>query len=76
MKKLLLFLSAGALLSVYAESPNLLKNGSFEDGVDAKGVPKHWFIDRADKVDWEVKLVPQHATHGKTAVFFLIFFIL
>ena len=69
MKKLLLFLSAGALLSVYAESPNLLKNGSFEDGVDAKGVPKHWIIDRADKVDWEVKLVPQHATHGKTAVF-------
>ena len=70
MKKLLLILSAGALLSVYAaDSPNLLKNGSFEEGLDAKGAPKHWFIDRADKVDWEVKLVPEHATHGKTAVF-------
>ena len=70
MKKLLLILSVGALLSVYAaDSPNLLKNGSFEEGLDAKGAPKHWFIDRADKVDWEVKLVPQHATHGKTAVF-------
>ena len=70
MKKMILltaFLS-GTLLCA-SEMPNLLKNPSFEEGVDAKGNPKHWIIDRADKVDGVVKLVPEHATHGKVAVF-------
>ena len=52
-----------------AEMPNLIKNGSFEEGVDAQGVPKHWIIDRSDKVEGVVKLVPEHKTHGKVAVF-------
>ena len=70
MKKFFLFLSVSVMLfSGAAEMPNLLKNGSFEEGLDAKGAPKHWVIDRSDKVDGVVKLVPEHATHGKNAVF-------
>ena len=70
MKKftVLLAVSLGVSLSA-AEMPNLLKNSSFEEGLDAKGNPKHWIIDRADKVDGVVKLAPEHATHGKVAVF-------
>lgn len=69
MKKssLLLLLFSAALAA--AETPNLLKNGSFEEGLDSTGSPKHWIIDRNDKVDGVVKLVPEHATHGKVAVF-------
>ena len=38
-----------------AEMPNLIKNGSFEEGLDKNGAPKHWIIDRNDKVDGVVK---------------------
>ena len=70
MKKFFLFLTLFSLaVSGAAEMPNLLKNGSFEEGLDAKGAPKHWIIDRNDKVDGVVKLVSEHKTHGKYAVF-------
>ena len=64
------FVMAFAVMGVVsaAEMPNLLKNGSFEEGLDKNGAPKHWIIDRSDKVDGVVKLVPEHATHGKVAV--------
>lgn len=64
----LLALGLASVLSA-AEMPNLIKNGSFEEGLDKNGAPKHWIIDRSDKVDGVVKLVPEHATHGKVAVF-------
>lgn len=71
MKTMTSFLTAAFFASALwgAEMPNLLKNGSFEEGLDAKGAPKHWRILRSDKVDAEVKLVPEHRTHGKVAVF-------
>ena len=58
-------LSAGALWS--AEMPNLIKNGSFEEGLDAKGAPKHWIVTFSDGAKGGVKLVPDRATHGKNA---------
>ena len=51
------------------EMPNLIKNGSFEEGLDAKGAPKHWLVNFYDGATGAVKLVPEHATEGKTAVF-------
>ena len=64
----LLALGLASVLSA-AEMPNLIKNGSFEEGLDKNGAPKHWIIDRSDKVDGVVKLVSEHATNGKFAVF-------
>ena len=51
---LTVFAVTGAISA--AEMPNLLKNGSFEEGLDKTGAPKHWIIDRSDKVDGVVKL--------------------
>ncbi len=62
-----LILLAGSLYG--AEMPNLIKNGSFEEGLDAKGAPKHWIVNFYDGATGVVKLVPEHATEGKTAVF-------
>ena len=69
MKNFSLLLSLLSAALVAAETPNLLKNGSFEEGLEPNGAPKHWIIERNDKVDGVVKLVPEHATHGKVAVF-------
>ena len=68
--KLFSFLAACAVMGAVsaAEMPNLLENGSFEEGLDKTGAPKHWIIDRSDKVDGVVKLVPEHAAHGKVSV--------
>jgi len=60
-------LLAGALAG--AEMPNLIKNSSFEEGLDAKGVPKHWIVNFYDGAQGAVKLVPENAAEGKSAAF-------
>ena len=62
-----LLLLAGSLCG--AEMPNLIKNGSFEEGLDAKGAPKHWIVKFYDGATGTVKLVPENATEGKNAAF-------
>ena len=62
-----LFLLAGSLCA--NEMPNLIRNGSFEEGLDAKGAPKHWIVNFYDGATGVVKLVPEHATEGKNAAF-------
>ncbi len=50
-----------------AESPNLIRNGSFEEGLDAKGVPKHWRTEFNRGAEGKIELTEKNATSGKVA---------
>lgn len=61
------FLALSAALYA-AEMPNLLKNGSFEEGVNAKGIPVGWSVSMSDGVDGVVELSDEHVYHGKKSL--------
>lgn len=61
-------LFAAGMVCHAAESPDLLRNGSFEEGLDEKGVPKYWKVEYLRGVEGKAELVPDHATHGKNAL--------
>jgi len=57
-----------ACVSAQTLGPNLVKNSSFEEGVDDKGVPKGWRIEKSDGTESYCELVKENATDGQWCV--------